>query len=76
MPKWPFKWLSKVFPRDSAAKEALRRINEAQKSGAWKLDLVSLKLSTPPEAIGQLSQLQQIRLFFEPFGSGASSFAD
>jgi Leucine-rich repeat (LRR) protein len=62
MPKWPFQWLSKEFSRDPATKEALRRIEEVRKSGATSLDLSKLKLSTLPEAIGQLSQLQQLYL--------------
>jgi hypothetical protein len=66
MPKWPFQWLSKEFPCDPATKEALRRIEEARKSGASHLDLSKLKLSTLPEAIGQLSQLQQLNLVVTP----------
>jgi Leucine-rich repeat (LRR) protein len=63
MPRWPVQWLSKEFLRDPATKEALRRINEARKSGARELDLVNLKLSTLPEAISQLSQLQELNLY-------------
>ncbi len=48
MPKRP----SKKPPRDPATEEALRRIEEARKNGARKLDLLDLKLSTLPEAIG------------------------
>jgi len=58
MPKWPFKEPA----RDPATEEALRRIEEARKSGATLLDLSSLKLSTLPEAIGRLPQLQELNL--------------
>src|SRR5258705_352660 len=58
MPKWP----SKEPPRDPVTEEALRRIEEARKSGARELDLSDLNLSTRPEAIGQLSQLQELDL--------------
>jgi len=37
-------------------------IEEARKDGARKLDLYDLKLSTLPEAIGQLTQLQTLDL--------------
>jgi internalin A len=59
MPKRP----SKDSPRNPATEKALGRIEEARKSGARKLDLSLLKLSTLPEAIGQLSQLQELNLF-------------
>jgi Leucine-rich repeat (LRR) protein len=60
MPERP----SKKPSRDPAtgAAEALRRINEAIKSGARKLDLSRLQLSTLPEAIGRLSKLQRLDL--------------
>src|SRR5262245_4040221 len=48
--------------RDPATEEVLRRIEEARKSKASTLDLSSRKLSTLPEAIGQLSQLQKLDL--------------
>jgi internalin A len=57
MPKWPFK----KSPRDPM-KDAQRRIEEALKSGATRLDLTDLKLSTLPDAIGQLSQVQMLYL--------------
>ena len=57
MPKWPFK----KSPRDPM-KDAQRRIEEALKSGATRLDLTDLKLSTLPDAIGQLSELQTLDL--------------
>jgi internalin A len=50
MPKRPFK----EPRRDPATEEALRRIEEARKNSARKLHLSDLKLSTLPEAIGQL----------------------
>src|SRR5271165_6024440 len=62
MPKWPFKWPFKESPRDPATEEALRRIEEARKIGARKLDLSNLRLSALPEAIGQLSQLKALYL--------------
>jgi internalin A len=58
MPKWPLKEPS----RDRATEEALRRIEEARKSGARKLDLSDIELSTLPEAIGQLSKLWELDL--------------
>src|SRR5271165_3407521 len=58
MPKRP----SKEPSRDPATEEAIRRIEEARESGAWKLDLSELKLSALPEAIGQLSQLHELSL--------------
>ncbi len=58
MPKRP----SKKPPRDPATEEALRRIEKARESGAKRLDLSEMKLSTLPEAIGQLSQLQNLNL--------------
>jgi internalin A len=61
MPKWPFKWPFKQ-PRDPATEEALRRIEEVRKNGARELVLSHLKLSTLPEVIGQLSQLQKLDL--------------
>ena len=54
MPKWPV--------TGESAEEALRRIEKARESGARKLDLSFLKLSTLPEAIGRLSQLQRLDL--------------
>ena len=51
MPKW-----------EEPTEEALRRIEEARKSRATKLHLLGLELSALPEAIGQLSQLQQLNL--------------
>jgi len=62
MPKWPFKWPFKESPRDPATEEALRRIEEARKIGARKLDLSNLQLSALPESIGQLSGLQELDL--------------
>jgi internalin A len=53
MPKRP----SKEIAHDPATEEALRRIDNVRKSGAWKLDLFKLQLRTLPEAIGQLSEL-------------------
>jgi Leucine-rich repeat (LRR) protein len=53
MPKWPFK---------EPTEEALRRIEEARKSGATKLHLLGLELSALPKAIDQLSQLKQLNL--------------
>src|SRR5258705_239418 len=41
---------------------ALRRIEEARKNGETELVLSNRKLSTLPEAIGQLSQLQKLDL--------------
>jgi Leucine-rich repeat (LRR) protein len=58
MPKWP----SKESPRDPATEAALRRIKDAGKSGARKLDLAVLELSTLPEAIGRLTQLRVLSL--------------
>src|SRR6516162_10062732 len=55
---------SKEPLHNRAAEEALRRIEEARKSNASTLDLSRLKLSTLPEAIGQLSQLQELYLYF------------
>src|SRR6516225_4070450 len=55
---------SKEPLRNRAAEEALRRIEEARKSNASTLDLSRLKLSTLPEAIGHLSQLQGLSLDF------------
>ena len=60
MPKWPFKWPFKE-PSDPAGK-ALYRIEEARKNGAQELNLSNLKLSTLPEAISQLTQLQVLNL--------------
>ena len=40
----------------------MRRIEEARKNGARKLELSDLKLSTLPEAIGRLLQLQVLDL--------------
>ena len=70
MPKGPSKELLRDMSnrsseeplRDRATEEALRRIEQARKNGARKLDLSDLKLSTLPEAIGQLSQLQELYL--------------
>jgi Leucine-rich repeat (LRR) protein len=53
---------SKDPPCDPATEEALRCIEEARKSGARKLDLSRLELSALPEAIGQLSQLEELDL--------------
>jgi hypothetical protein len=59
MPKRP----SKERQRDTATGEALRRINKCQRYwNARKLDLSDLKLSRLPEAIGQLSRLQELNL--------------
>jgi Leucine-rich repeat (LRR) protein len=58
MPKRP----SKEPLRDPATEEALRRIEEARKTGARRLDLSDLKLSTLPEAIGQLAALTKLWL--------------
>lgn len=49
-------------PGGPGTEVALRRIELALKSGAWELDLFNLKLSTLPEAIGQLSQLRVLDL--------------
>jgi len=68
MAKWPFK----ESPRDPATEEALRRIEEVRKSGATWLDLSGLKLSTLPEAIGQLSQLQELLLYNKGLGSNGA----
>ena len=54
MPKWPV--------TGEPAEEALRRIEKARESDAWKLDLSELRLTTLPEAIGQLSQLHELSL--------------
>ena len=54
---------SKEPLHNRAAEEALRRIEEARKSNASTLDLSRLKLSTLPEAIGQLSQLRQLGVY-------------
>src|SRR5262249_5010125 len=53
---------SKDPPRDPVEK-ALHRIEEARESGTRKLDLSRLKLSTLPEAIGHLSQLEVLYLY-------------
>src|SRR5258707_758748 len=58
MPKRP----SKEIAPDSVTEKALRRIKMARESGAEKLNLFNLKLSTLPKAIGQLSQLQALDL--------------
>lgn len=47
---------------DSATDDALRRIEEAQRTGATELDLSRLNLSALPEAIGQLSRLRTLDL--------------
>jgi internalin A len=52
---------SKDPPPDPVEK-ALRRIEEARKTGARRLDLSDLKLSTLPEAIGQLTALTKLWL--------------
>jgi internalin A len=52
---------SKDPPRDPVEK-ALRRIEEARKTGARRLDLSDLKLRTLPEAIGQLTALTKLWL--------------
>jgi hypothetical protein len=57
MPKRP----SKESPREPATQEALRRIMEARENGARKLNLFN-QLRTLPEAIGQLFQLQKLKL--------------
>jgi len=62
MPKWPFKWPFKE-PSDPTGK-ALHRIEEARKNGALMLDLSNNQLSTLPEAIGQLTQLQSVHLSY------------
>src|SRR5580704_13000222 len=59
MPKWPFK--EQQEPSDPAG-IALHRIEEARKKGAQDLSLFDLKLSTLPEAIGQLTQLRLLDL--------------
>jgi hypothetical protein len=48
--------------RAPVTEEALRRIEEARKSGAQTLDLSKLKLSGLPESIGRLSRLQVLVL--------------
>ena len=53
MPKRPFKEIQ----RDTATEEALRRIEEAWKNDARMLDLSGLELSTLPEQISQLWEL-------------------
>jgi internalin A len=62
MPKRP----SKEPPRDPATEEALRRIEEARKNGARKLDLSNLKLSTLPEAVQSLERLGRLFLHGNP----------
>jgi internalin A len=61
MPKRP----SKESPRDlTTEEEALRRIEDAQRKASWYLDLSGLRLRRLPEAIGQLSQLQELNLSY------------
>ena len=40
--------------------EALRRIEKARRSNATELDLSRLNLTSLPESVGQLSQLQNL----------------
>ena len=58
MPKWPFD----EPLREPAMEEALLRIEKAWESGASVLNLSDFKLSTLPEAIGQLSRLHELNL--------------
>jgi len=46
-----------------AFSEALARIEQARKTGATELDLSKLGLTELPEAIGQLTQLQKLKLY-------------
>ena len=48
--------------KDNAYKEAEKKIAEALKSGATKLDLSGMELTELPESIGQLTQLQTLNL--------------
>ncbi len=47
---------------DKAYREAERRIEEARRAGARKLNLVGMQLAELPESLGQLTQLQRLDL--------------
>ena len=48
--------------RDEAYYEAEKQIEEARRSGANKLNLISMKLTELPESLGGLTQLQILNL--------------
>jgi len=48
------------MPRNKAYREAEKKIKEALRTGATKLDLSSMKLAELPESLGQLTQLQKL----------------
>jgi GTPase SAR1 family protein len=48
--------------RDEAYREAEKKIEEARRSGAKKLDFSFMKLTELPESLGQLTQLQTLDL--------------
>jgi internalin A len=50
------------MPKDEAYLAAEKKIQQALQSGATELDLSSMKLTELPESIGQLTQLQILRL--------------
>ena len=62
-----------IFPIGSAEgrAEAERRIAEAQRTGATKLDLGGLRLVEIPAGLGQLAALQRLSLAEQPAGVAA-----